>query len=244
MKIEEKIRIGTSGWQYEHWRGPFYPRELKREEMLPYYARRLPTVEITCSLHQPPQSDTVSTWRDTCHSEFTFTVKTPLNFSHETKLENEIEILPSLFQRIKIFDYKLGPILIQLSPHGPCSAVWLENFLENLPRRYRYAVELQHPGWYNARVFDALSRHGAALCIYDLAGQQSPKEITADFVYIRLHGPQDAYRGEYDSSALIDWAGNFFSWADQGKEIFCYFENDEAGYAVNNAVKLNKIINS
>jgi uncharacterized protein YecE (DUF72 family) len=120
----------------------------------------------------------------------------------------------------------------------------LENFLENLPRRYRYAVELQHPGWYNARTFDALSRHGAAFCIYDLAGQQSPKEITADFVYIRLHGPQDAHRGEHDSSALIDWAGKFYHWADQGKEIFCYFENDEAGYAVNNAVKLNKIINS
>jgi uncharacterized protein YecE (DUF72 family) len=83
-----------------------------------------------------------------------------------------------------------------------------------------------------------------SICIYDLAGHQSPKEITADFVYIRLHGPQEAYRGEYDGSALIQWAGAFYSWAHHGKEIFCYFDNDEAGYAVKNALKLHNIINS
>lgn len=244
MKIEEKIHIGTSGWRYEHWRGPFYPGGLAKESMLAYYSNHLPTVEINCSPYQPPQTETLLTWRDTCHSDFTFTVKAHLFISQETKIENEIQILPSLLERIKILEYKLGPVLIQLPPQGPFDANRLDDLLEQLPSDYRYAFEFQHPSWYNARIYEALSRHGAAFCIYDQAGHQSPKEITADFVYIRLHGPHDAYRGEYDASDLINWAGDFYTWADQGKDIFCYFENDEAGYAVNNAMKLHRIINS
>jgi uncharacterized protein YecE (DUF72 family) len=244
MKIEEKIHIGTSDWRYEHWRGPFYPRELPKDAMLAYYSRHLQTVEINCSPHQPPQIDTLLTWRDTCHAGFTFTVKAHLYISQKTNLKEEIEILPSLLERIKIFEYKLGPILLQLPLRARFNFNRLDAILKQLPDDYRYAFEFQHPSWYNARTYEALSRHGAAFCVYDLAGHQSPKEVTADFVYIRLHGPRDAYRGEYGASALISWAGDFYIWADQGKEIFCYFENDEAGYAVNNAMKLHKIINS
>jgi uncharacterized protein YecE (DUF72 family) len=147
-------------------------------------------------------------------------------------------------ERIKILECKLGPVLIQLPPQEPFDADRLDDLLKHLPGDYRYAFEFQHPSCYKARIYEALSRHGAAFCIYDQAGHQSPKEITADFVYIRLHGPHDAYRGEYDASDLINWAGDFYTWADQGKDIFCYFDNDEAGYAVNNAMNLHRIINS
>jgi uncharacterized protein YecE (DUF72 family) len=116
--------------------------------------------------------------------------------------------------------------------------------LEQLPGDYRYAFEFQDPSWCNSGTYEVLARHGAAFCIYDLGSHQSPKQITADFIYIRLHGPLDACMGEYSTSALIDWAGDFYSWAGKGKEIFCYFDNIEAGYAYKNALKLHNIINS
>jgi uncharacterized protein YecE (DUF72 family) len=90
MKIEERIHIGTSGWRYEHWRGPFYPPELARDEMLAYYSSHLQTVEISCSPYQPPQSETLLRWRDACRSDFTFTVKAHLYISQMTKLKDEV----------------------------------------------------------------------------------------------------------------------------------------------------------
>jgi uncharacterized protein YecE (DUF72 family) len=87
-----------------------------------------------------------------------------------------------------------------------------------------------------------MRHHGAAFCMYHLAGRHSPKEITADFVYVRLHGPEGAYEGRYDTNALSGWAGAFSAWVRQGKEIFCYFDNDQAGYAVQNALALQKML--
>jgi uncharacterized protein YecE (DUF72 family) len=244
MKIEQKIHIGTSGWRYEHWRGPFYPEELSTDAMLAYYSRHLQTVEIKNSFYQLPQQDTLLRWRDTCQPGFNFTVKAHRYITHMKMLKDASERLSLLFERLKVLEYKLGPILFQLPPRWGFNVNRLNDFLRQLPGDNKYAFEFQDPSWYNFNTYETLSRHGAAFCIYDLAGHQSPKEITADFVYIRLYGPQEAYRGEYDAGALIDWAGAFYSWANQGKEIFCYFDNDEAGYAVNNALKLHKIINS
>jgi uncharacterized protein YecE (DUF72 family) len=244
LRIEQKIHIGTSGWRYEHWRGPFYPEYLSTDAMLAYYSQHLPTVEINSSFYQIPHKDTLLKWRDTCPSDFNFTVKAHRYSTQMGKSKNSSEKLSLLFERIKVIEYKLGPILFQLSPRWRFSINWLNEFLEQLPDAYRYVFEFRDPSWYNSRTYEALSRHRASFCIYDLAGHQSPKEITADFVYTRLQGPQEAHKGEYDASALLDWVGAFYSWAHQGKEIFCYFDNDEAGYAVNNALKLHKIINS
>ncbi|MGD8523115.1 MAG: DUF72 domain-containing protein [Desulfobacterales bacterium] len=244
MKIEQKIHIGTSGWRYEHWRGPFYPEGLSTDAMLAYYSRHLQTVEVNRSFYQLPQKDTFLSWRDTCHPGFNFTIKAHRYITHMKKLKDATGRLSLFLERIKVIDYKLGPILFQLPSRWRFNAHRLNEFLEQLPGDYRYAFEFRDPSWYNSRTYEALSRYGTAFCIYDLAGHQSPKEITTNFVYVRLYGTEEPYRGKYDDSALIDWAGHFYSWAHQGKEIFCYFDNDKAGYAVKNALKLHKIINS
>jgi len=83
---------------------------------------------------------------------------------------------------------------------------------------------------------------GIAFCIYDLEGYLSPKEITADFIYIRLHGPGAAYRGKYNVQTLSGWVGAFSAWSNQGSEVFCYFDNDEAGYAAQNAMRLQEMM--
>jgi uncharacterized protein YecE (DUF72 family) len=244
LKIEQKIHIGTSGWRYEHWQGSFYPEALTTDEMLAYYDRHLQTVEISSTFYQLPHQETLLAWRDTCQPGFIFAIKAHRSITHMKELGDASERLSLLLERIKVMECKLGPILFQLPPHRRFRVTRLNEFLEQLPDDYKYAFEFQDPTWHNSRTYEVLSRHGAAFCIYDLDGHPSPQEITADFVYTRLHGPQAALGGQYDAGALLDWAGAFYSWAHQGKEIFCYFDNDEAGYAVNNALTLHKIINS
>jgi uncharacterized protein YecE (DUF72 family) len=244
MKNEQRIHIGTSGWRYEHWRGSFYPKSLSTDKMLAYYSQHLQSVEIKSSFHQLPQKDTFLTWRNTCHPKFKFTIKAHRYITHIKMLKDAIKTLSLMLERIKILEFNLGPILFELPSRWRFNVNRLDEFLDQIPNHYNYAFEFRDPSWYNSKTYKILSKHGASFCIYDLAGHQSPKEITADFVYIRLHGPQGSSGGKYDNNSLIEWANTFYSWAHEGKEIFCYFDNDESGYAVSNALKLHKMINS
>jgi uncharacterized protein YecE (DUF72 family) len=115
-------------------------------------------------------------------------------------------------------------------------------FLEALPGEYRYALEFRDPSWLNQEAYRLLTDHGVAFCIYEFAGQLSPQEVTASFVYIRLHGPRGPYQGNYEAQTLAGWAGEISAWTSQGKEVFCYFDNDEAGYAPQNALSLKKLL--
>jgi uncharacterized protein YecE (DUF72 family) len=119
----------------------------------------------------------------------------------------------------------------------------LQEFLEALPESHRYAFEFRDESWWQPAVYRSLERHHAAFCIYDLKGTLSPKEVTTDFVYIRLHGPSDrAYEDSYDTRALSGWAGAFSSWLRQGRDIFCYFDNDQHGHAPHNALRLLEML--
>ena len=145
-------------------------------------------------------------------------------------------------ERVPLLEDRLGPILFQLPPHWHFNRERLRDFLAALPRKYRYALELRDPTWLNQEAYDLLRDYGAAFCIYELAGRISPKEVTADFVYIRLHGPGGAYQGRYDRQTLAGWAGAISAWAAQGKAVYCYFDNDEAGYAALNALELREMV--
>lgn len=239
--MEERIHIGTSGWHYQHWKGPFYPSDIADGEMLGYYADRLRTVEINNTFYQLPEQGTITTWRDTAPDGFVFAVKASRYITHMKKLKDPREPVRTFLSRIALLDDKLGPILFQLPPNWHFDAVRLRSFLEVLPPDHRYAFELRDPDWIRPEAYQILAEHGVAFCIYDFHGRQSPKEVTADHVYVRLHGPYDAYRGTYDTETLAGWAGAFATWAEQGKEIYCYFDNDEKGYAVQNAMTLREM---
>ena len=242
MTGTESIHIGTSGWHYDHWRGPFYPKDLPKEGFLEYYAGRFHTVEINNSFYQLPKEETLISWRDTTPGGFTFTVKASRYITHMKKLKEPEEPLATFLGRVSVLKGKLGPILFQLPPKWRFNPERLRGFLAALPPGYRYAFEFRDSSWYRPGVYKALSEHGAAFCMYELAGHLSPKEVTADFIYIRLHGPGDAYQGQYETSVLAGWAGALSTWARQGKEIFCYFDNDEAGYAAQDALRLQEMI--
>ncbi len=107
-----------------------------------------------------------------------------------------------------------------------------------MPSGYRYAFEFRDPSWFEPSIYETLAERNVALCIYHLRGRESPKVVTADFVYVRLHGPEAAYEGSYSARLLSGWVGAFTAWIRQGKEIYCYFNNDQAGHAARDAQQL------
>ena len=244
MKGWEDVHIGTSGWHYDHWLGPFYPQPLakKKEDLLAYYAEHFHTVEINNSFYQLPQKKTLETWRDTVPSGFLFAVKGSRYITHMKKLKDAQGPLSTFLKRVEVLQDKLGPILFQLPPQWKFNPERFYDFLETLPGEHTYAFEFRNRDWHNDETYDALRMMGASFCIYELDGYLSPKAITSNVVYIRLHGPGSAYEGRYDRTTLGGWAGSFSTWTDQGLEIFCYFDNDQAGYAARNALELQEMV--
>jgi uncharacterized protein YecE (DUF72 family) len=239
---KQPIYIGTSGWHYEHWLGPFYPEELSSDQWLSYYAGRFHSVEINNTFYQLPDKETFTTWRERVPADFIFSVKASRYITHMKKLKDPQQPLTKFFNNVEELGDKLGPILFQLPPNWHFNEQRLAGFLDALPQGYRYVFEFRDPSWFDQRAYELLARHNAAFCIYDLNGRLSPKKITADHVYVRLHGPGPPYQGKYDIQTLSGWAGAFSAWNRQGKAIYCYFNNDVAGYAVQNAGQLQAML--
>jgi len=199
-------------------------------------------VEINNSFYRLPSERALEAWRDTVSPGFLFAVKASRFITHLKKLKDPERSLAAFLDRIALLGEKLGPILFQLPPRWHFDAARLAAFLTALPGKYRYTLELRDRSWINAEALDLLSAHGVAFCIYELAGYLSPREVTADFVYIRLHGPGGAYQGQYDRQTLAAWAEAISAWSRQGREVFCYFDNDEAGFAAQNALQLQDLL--
>lgn len=236
------FHIGTSGWSYAHWKGPFYPPDINEVDMLDFYCRHFQSVEINNSFYHLPQKATLEHWRDNSPDGFLFSLKASRYITHMKKLNDPKESLAVLLDRISVLGNKLGPVLFQLPPKWHYNHERFARFLDNLGRDFRYAFEFRDHSWLNEQCYALLNRHHAAFCIYELDGFLSPRQVTADFVYVRLHGPGGPYQGNYDSQTLAGWAQAFLSWSKQGKEIYCYFDNDEAGYAAQNAKALQSML--
>ncbi|MDX1667240.1 MAG: DUF72 domain-containing protein [Saprospiraceae bacterium] len=243
IAIREGIHIGTSGWNYDHWKGPFYDETISGDEMLRAYANRFRTVEVNGTFYSLPEPDTVKEWCDTVPEEFTFSVKASRYITHMKKLKDPNEPLANLFEIIEPFGEQVGPVLFQLPPNWNVDTDRLENFLEALPTGYRYTFEFRDRSWHCEEVYELLNEHEAALCFYDLENYRSPEKHTAGFVYLRLHGPnEEAYTGSYPEKELKKFAGKFTGWRDEGRPVYCYFDNDQEGYAPNDALRLIEIM--
>jgi uncharacterized protein YecE (DUF72 family) len=240
MSKAPAIHVGTSGWHYRHWRGPFYPEKLPAPEMLPFYAKRFETVELNTTFYRLPPPKAPAEWRNRTPADFCFAAKGSRFITHMKKLREPEPALERYFERIRGLGSKLGPIVFQLPPQWPLNLARLTAFLEALPRRRQYAFEFRNPTWNVRAVYDLLAAHNAAYCMFDLAGFRSPLEVTADFTYIRLHGPGGRYQGSYDDRALRAWAERLRGW--RLASAYVYFDNDQAGYAPANAQRLRQIL--
>ena len=237
-----EIYIGTSGWSYSHWKGLFYPANFTAAQMLAEYVRHFRTTEINSSFYRLPSRKTLVQWRKSAPTDFVFSVKASRYITHMKKLKEPEDNVCTLLGRIKILGDRLGPILFQLPPRWHCNEERLAAFLESLPGDFRYAFEFRDQSWLNKRTYRLLADHNVAFCIYELDGFLSPQEITADFIYVRLHGPGGPYQGSYDSAVLAEWTRIFANWSARGRSIYCYFDNDENGYAAVNARTLQNMV--
>jgi uncharacterized protein YecE (DUF72 family) len=237
------IRIGTSGFHYRHWVGPFYPEKTPTSKMLEYYIQHFDTLELNNSFYRLPTVSAFECWRDATPKDFVFAVKASRFITHNKKLKDPENAIENLLPRAENLGRKLGPILFQLPPKWKINVERLENLLQILPREHRYAFEFRELSWLKPEVLRVLERFNAAFCIYELAGYHTPFTLTADFVYVRLHGPAAGkYQGSYSDEKLREWADRIEKWTTHMKAIYVYFDNDQAGYAAQNALALKRAL--
>jgi uncharacterized protein YecE (DUF72 family) len=236
------IHVGTSGWQYKSWVGGFYPAGFPAERMLAFYAREFATVEINNSFYRLPAEETLRRWAEATPPGFIFAFKGSRYLTHWRKLTDPAEPLDLLLRRADLLGSKLGPILFQLPPRWRVNVERLRSFLALLPRGDRFVFEFRDSSWFTPPIYEALRETGTAFCVYEFGDFRSPVDVTADFAYVRLHGPAGPYSGRYDRAALESWAGRIRTWEAEGRDTYCYFDNDEQGYAVQNARELKGML--
>ncbi len=237
-----QLWIGTSGWHYKHWVGNFYPFKLPAAKMLAHYCQHFDTVELNNSFYHLPKESALHAWRDETPEGFCFAAKGSRFLTHMKKLKDAEAGLKRFLDCIEILRQKLGPILFQLPPHWHIDLERLETFLKILPACHRYAFEFRNETWIHPSTYDLLARFNMAYCAFHLAGYESPVQVTADFAYVRLHGPGGKYQGSYDDAALMRWAGIVEQWRQTLKAIYIYFDNDDSGYAAHDAQRLKRML--
>jgi uncharacterized protein YecE (DUF72 family) len=240
--LQGKIYIGTSGWSYKHWMGTFYPPGTKQKDRFPYYQKFFKTVELNSPFYHLPPRQTFEKWKEDVPNDFIYAVKASRFITHMKKLNDAGDSLTRLLDNASGLDEKLSIILFQLPPKWEINVERFRAFLEKLPKGNRYTFEFRDHTWYQDAVYSLLREFNCAFCIYELAGHVSPIEITANYVYVRLHGPGDKYQGSYTDEVLAEWAARCKDWSDTGKDVYVYFDNDQEGFAAFNAIKLKELI--
>jgi len=232
--------IGTSGWQYGHWKGIFYPEKLKYSEWLSYYCKHFSTVEINVTFYRDVKPSTFQKWYNLTPEDFLFSVKLSRQITHFKKLKIDKATIDYFINKYSTLKGKLGVILIQLPPGLKFDKMVVDNFISMLDKTYRYTVEARNKTFINDIFFEILKLNNIAFCIADSAGRFPYYEvITADFVYVRLHGSQRLYASEYTDKELSEWVQKLKIW---NKPAYIYFDNDYMGYAVKNALKLKELL--
>jgi uncharacterized protein YecE (DUF72 family) len=276
MSLKPAIRIGVSGWRYAPWRGRFYPKGLPQRAELEYAARCFPSIEINGSFYSLQSPRSWQAWYEATPDDFVFGVKGPRYITHMLRLRQVEKPLANFFASgIFRLRKKLGPILWQFPPNFAFDAERLASFLALLPRdlhdaaalarkreafmrgrvalsigtnqAMRYALEVRHESFDDRRFVRLLREHNVALVIAETAGRWPMLEdVTADFLYLRLHGDKELYRSGYGDGALVRWAERISTWSRGGeprdaikvesrvkpalrpRDVYCFFDNTDA----------------
>ena len=237
------VRIGCSGWSYQHWRGVVYPEGLAQRRWLEHYATLFDTVEVNATFYRLPRRDAVAAWVETVPEEFVFAVKASRYLTHVRRLRDLGAGLDRFYERVAplVRSPKLGPVLWQLPPTFHRDEDRLAQALDRLPPG-RHAFELRHPSWFEPDVYSLLREHGAALVIGDHPARPfQAHELTAAWTYVRFHHGSRGRRGNYSARELGDWAKRIRSWRFHA-EVLAYFNNDWEGFAVANARELRRLL--
>ena len=232
-----RARIGCSGWVYKDWRGLVYPGDLPQRRWFEHYSRLFDTVEVNNTFYRLPQEATMEGWAAQAPEDFVYAVKLGQFGSHRMKLRDAASWLPNHLDRVERLGRSLGPTLVQLPPRWRRNPARLDDFLSVVPKHLRWAVEVREPSWLDEEVYEVLRRHGAALCVHDLLADH-PWVLTADWTYVRFHGPhalERKYWGRYGPDDLAPAAARLESWLADGHDVYAYFNNDHEANAVHDA---------
>jgi uncharacterized protein YecE (DUF72 family) len=237
------VYIGTSGWTYDGWRGPFYPADMPKKDWLRFYSTQFPTTEINGSFYRTPSLAAVDGWRKQTPKDFVFAWKASKFITHWKRLSEKSENSIALMEtRLRKLGAKAGPVLFQLPPRFTINRERLASFLKMLPRKYDYAFEFRHASWYDEAIYALLCERNISLCLSDHHDAPSPWVVTADHVYVRGHGPGGRYKDHYSDATLREWARDIGTWRRQGRTVFVYFDNDQKSAAPLDARRLRHIL--
>jgi uncharacterized protein YecE (DUF72 family) len=240
-----RLWIGTSGWTYDGWRGPFYPEEVPKKHWLRWYGTQFSSTEINGSFYRTPSLEAVRGWREQTPDDFLFAWKASKFITHWKRLsEQSVNSIELMETRLKELGPKLGPVLFQLPARFKADRDRLASFLKLLPKRRQYAFEFRDARWYESGILELLRDRNVALCLSDHRDAPAPWEATASHVYIRGHGPTGQYKGRYSKQTLEDWARRIANWKRRGKTIYCYFDNDQKSAAPKDARRLIEMLAS
>jgi uncharacterized protein YecE (DUF72 family) len=237
-----KVHIGTSGWSYQSWRGPFFPEEIKVKDHLRFYASQFNSTELNGVFYRTPTIEAVRGWREQTPPDFLFAWKASKFITHWKRLTNSENSIALMVSRLKVLSPKAGPVLFQLPPRFKANRERLAAFLKLLPRCWPYAFEFRDKSWYEDDILDLLREHDISLCLSDHRDAPSPWEVTARHVYVRGHGPGGAYKDHYPDKTLRAWARDIAKWKRQRRTVFVYFDNDQKSAAPKDAQRLLTIL--
>ncbi|MCR2763747.1 DUF72 domain-containing protein [Microbacterium sp. zg.B48] len=270
-----RVRVGISGWRYPSWRGDFYPRGLVQRRELEFVGQRMSTLEVNGSFYSLQRPESYRRWVQSVPEDFVFAVKGSRYITHMMRLRNiDTAMANFLASGVLMLGRQLGPILWQLPERLAYDPDGLETFLAGLPRTtgaalalarghderldgrswlaidadlpIRHALEPRSATFEDPALIAQLRRHQVALTVADTAGRWPAfGEVTADFVYVRLHGAQDLYTSGYTDAELDAWAARIAGWAGgsgtpdgQPRDVYVYFDNDAHGHAPHDALAL------
>jgi uncharacterized protein YecE (DUF72 family) len=238
------VRIGTSGWSYDHWDSVLYRPGLPVAKRLARYAEVFDTVELNASFYRWPKDTTFEGWRTRLRDGFTMTVKVHRGLSHYRRLNNPEPWIDRLERCQHALGEKREAVLVQLHPNLERDDARLARFLSLIPDWIRVALEMRHPSWDDPQVYQLLERYRAAYVVISGPGMPCVLRATTDLVYVRMHGPDTApvYAGDYTESDLRCWADRIGEWQDQDRRVLVYFNNDGQGHAVRNALRLRELL--
>lgn len=244
----KKIYIGTSGWNYWHWQGVFYPENLKSQDLLSYYAKYFSTVEINSSFYHLPREITFNHWREKVPNDFLFSVKVWRKITHLKKLNRVKEDFKIFWQRVLVLKEKLGPLLFQFPPSFRVNHLKLENFCQDflkiVNQNQPVSFEFRHQSWFSETIYKILKKYNFALCWADTPCYPYKEVITANYLYLRLHGHNKLYASKYSQTQLREYSKKIKKFLKKGKVVYVYFDNDAYGYAIENALELKRLLKS
>ena len=243
MTGRHNIHVGCSGWQYDDWRGNFYPKGLGVSGWLEHYAREFDTVEVNATFYRLPQRESVAGWVRSTPPSFIFAIKGSKFITHNKKLKDFSEHVGNLYGRIEplMNSPQMGPVLWQLPEGFTCNIERLAAALDALPPG-SHAFEFRHESWFVDEVYQLLRDHDVGLVIGDHPDRAyQTREITTDFTYVRFHYSHERRSGNYSDAEIDAWA-RWMRDLPRNTQVFAYFNNDWNAYAIGNARALKRML--